>query len=187
MRGSWRSRGWERDEGERDGSGREREHVFRMRRLVGIIARSENRRFDNRRNAAPLAPPQSHPRHPRLSIESVVGLISIQLPRIYVVYFRERSISGGNEAVEWNNGVERIDISFLRGQVCPSWEWNDLERIFAFSKRLLLLGYSPSRCSSAKKNNSFFSLSLKLIPLIPLWLLRYRIIFGWKLLSFDRS
>lgn len=147
MRGSWRSRGWERDEGERDGSGREREHVFRMRRLVGIIARSENRRFDNRRNAAPLAPPQSHPRHSRLPIESVVGLISIQLPRIYVVYFRERSISGGNEAVEWNNGVERIDISFLR---------NDLERIFAFSKRLLLLGYSPSRCSSAKKNNSFF-------------------------------
>lgn len=36
--------------------GTEREHVFRMRRLAGIIVRSENRRSDNRRNAVTPAP-----------------------------------------------------------------------------------------------------------------------------------
>lgn len=95
--------------------------MFRMRRLAGIIARSENRRFDNRRNAAPLAPPQSHPsRHPRLDeyrrMESAVGLISIQPPRIYAVrYFREgrRSISGGNE-----NGGDGITLAFGKNGYC---------------------------------------------------------------------
>ena len=63
--------------------GTEREHVFRMRRLAGIIVRSENRRSDNRRNAvAPALPrdpsvhdtPGDTPDNPRADI--VAGLIA---------------------------------------------------------------------------------------------------------------
>lgn len=100
--------------------------MFQMRRLAGIIVRSENRRFDNRRNA-----PFPSKRN-RLLTANI---------RIYRVYFCERSISRRKEGrKEGGNGI-------LWKNRYRSWKGDastfesEIERVDFLKRKVIIIAY----------------------------------------------